>query len=202
MDFPDNFAAVKPLTLYDPLAELLGAPVDGRITYTFTDVVKLAGHACPTVAGAWLATVRGLRALYGDEMPVRGDISVALHENVEDGVAGVIASIATLLTGAAGAGGFKGLGGRFGRRQLLNFGIAGVGGIRLTRRDNGRSADCIVQLQRVPGDPRLGELLPAVVQGIATPQQAALFAALWQDRLRRILVDHAEHPELVDIRLA
>lgn len=202
MQFPDFYHQIPPISLRDPLAELLGAAVGGVIRYDFTDAVKLAGHACPTVAGAWLATVRGLRALYGDEMPVRGDISVALHENVEDGVAGVIASIATLLTGAAGAGGFKGLGGRFGRRQLLNFGIAGVGGIRLTRRDNGRSADCIVQLQRVPGDPRLGELLPAVVQGIATPQQAALFAALWQDRLRRILVDHAEHPELVDIRLA
>ncbi len=202
MQFPDFYHQIAPISLRDPLAELLGAAVGGVIRYDFTDAVKLAGHACPTVAGAWLATVRGLRALYGDEMPVRGDISVALHENVEDGVAGVIASIATLLTGAAGAGGFKGLGGRFGRRQLLNFGIAGVGGIRLTQRDNGRSADCIVQLQRVPGDPRLGELLPAVVQGIATPQQAALFAALWQDRLRRILVDHAEHPELVDIRLA
>ena len=108
----------------------------------------------------------------------------------------------TLLTGAAGAGGFKGLGGRFGRRQLLSFGVAGVAGIRLTRRDTGRNADCVVQLQRVPGDPRLGELLPAVIQGIATPQQASLFAELWQDRLRRILVDHAEHPELVEIRLA
>ena len=202
MAFPEFFARIPAITLRDPLAELLGAAEGGLIEYRFADAVRLAGHSCPTVAGAWLMTVRALRALYGDEMPVRGDISVALHENVEDGVAGVIASIATLLTGAAGAGGFKGLGGRFGRRQLLNFGIAGVGGIRLTRRDNGRSADCIVQLQRVPGDPRLGELLPAVVQGIATPQQAALFAALWQDRLRRILVDHAEHPELVDIRLA
>ena len=138
-----------------------------------------------------------------EELQVRRDEArQMLDSQAEVGVFGRLLREAEDDAGAAGAGGFKGLGGRFGRRQLLNFGIAGVGGIRLTRRDNGRSADCIVQLQRVPGDPRLGELLPAVVQGIATPQQAALFAALWQDRLRRILVDHAEHPELVDIRLA
>ena len=202
MKFPDFYRHIAPITLYDPLAELLGAPADGVIRYEFADAVKLAGHACPTVAGAWVATVRGLRALYGDEMPVRGNIAVALHEGLEDGVAGVIASIATLLTGAAGPAGFKGLGGRFGRRQLLSFGVEGVAGIRLTRRDNGRSADCSVQLQRVGGDPRMGELLPAVIQGLATPQQAALFAELWQDRLRRILVDHDDTPELVEIRMA
>ncbi len=202
MKFPDFYRQIAPITLYDPLAELLGSPSDGVIRYEFADAVKLAGHACPTVAGAWLATVRGLRALYGDEMPMRGNVAVALHEGLEDGVAGVIASIATLLTGAAGPGGFKGLGGRFGRRQLLSFGADGVAGIRLTRRDTGRSADCIVQLQRVSGDPRMGELLPAVIQGLATPEQAKLFAELWQDRLRRILVDHGDASELVEIRMA
>lgn len=202
MKFPDFYRQIAPITLYDPLAELLGSPSDGVIRYEFADAVKLAGHACPTVAGAWLATARGLRALYGDEMPMRGNVAVALHEGLEDGVAGVIASIATLLTGAAGPGGFKGLGGRFGRRQLLSFGADGVAGIRLTRRDTGRSADCIVQLQRVGGDPRMGELLPAVIQGLATPEQAKLFAELWQDRLRRILVDHGDASELVEIRMA
>ena len=71
MAFPEYFAAVKPLIVYDPLAKLLGAPEDGVITYEFADVVKLAGHACPTVAGAWLLTVRGLQALYGEELPQR-----------------------------------------------------------------------------------------------------------------------------------
>jgi len=70
------FSRITPISLHDPLAELLGATEDGIITYDFLDAVKLAGHACPTVAGAWLATVRGLRALYGDDMPVRGNVSV------------------------------------------------------------------------------------------------------------------------------
>lgn len=200
MRFPDYFADIPAITLYDPLAELLGAPADGLLTYTFADAVKLAGHACPTVAGAWLATVKGIAALYGSEMPVRGNISVSLSENQEDGVAGVIASVATLLTGAAGSGGFKGLGGRFSRRDLLSFAIGGVTGIRFTRHDTGRSVDCIVRLQAVAADPRLGQLLPLVVSGSASPEQSGLFGQLWQDRVRRILIDHSDHPDLIEIR--
>jgi hypothetical protein len=200
MHLPAYFSQVPAITLRDPLADLLGAAEGGLIEYRFADAVKLAGHACPTVAGAWLATVHGLRALYGDATPVRGDIAVALPETVDEGVAGVIASIATLLTGAAGPGGFKGLGGRYGRRNLLSFGVAGVAGIRLTRRDTGASVDCLVHLQKVAGDPRMGQLLPEVLSGTATPEVARLFGELWQDRVRRILVDHGDTRELVEIR--
>lgn len=201
MHLPAYCSQVPTITLRDPLAELLGAAEGGLIEYHFADAVKLAGHACPTVAGAWLATVHGLRALYGSATPVRGDIAVALPETIDDGVAGVIASIATLLTGAAGAGGFKGLGGRYGRRNLLSFGVAGVAGIRLTRRDTGASVDCLVHLQKIAGDARMGQLLPEVLGGMARPEVRRLFGELWQDRVRRILVDHDNHQELVEIRL-
>ncbi|MCG2576454.1 hypothetical protein LZ012_05535 [Dechloromonas sp. XY25] len=200
MQLPEFFSQAPAITLYDPLAELLGAAQGGLIDYHFADAVKLAGHSCPTVAGAWLATVHGLRALYGDATPVRGEIAVALAETVDDGVAGVIASIATLLTGAAGAGGFKGLGGRYGRRNLLAFGVAGVAGIRLTRRDTGASVDSIVRLQSVAGDPRMGELLPQILHGIAGQESIKLFGQLWQDRVRRILTGYGDGRELVEIR--
>lgn len=199
---PPYFTQVAPISLYDPLAELLGACEDGVLTYDFLDAVKLAGHACPTVASAWLATVRGLRALYGDDLPVRGDIAVALPDRIDEGVAGVIASIATLITGAAGDGGFKGLGGKFGRRGLLAFGITGVAGIRFSRRDTGTGVDCRVNLQRVPADRRLGGLLPGVVLGTAGPTERELFHQLWQDRVRRILIDHGDDPQLCEIRPA
>lgn len=194
------FSQIAPISLYDPLAELLGATEDGVITYEFLDAVKLAGHACPTVAGAWLATVRGVRALYGDDMPVRGNISVALHESVDAGVAGVIASVATLITGAAGPGGFKGLGGSHRRRNLLAFGVDGVAGLRFTRRDTNASVDCSVHLQGVVADPQLGHLLPDVIMGTASAEAATLFRTLWQDRVRRILVDHGDDPALVEVR--
>ena len=79
MAFPDFFADIPPITLRDPLAELLGAAEGGLIEYHFADAVKLAGHSCPTVAGAWLMTVRALRALYGDEIPLRGNLAVAIN---------------------------------------------------------------------------------------------------------------------------
>ena len=200
MAFPEFFARVPAVTVRDPLAELLGAAEGGLIEYRFADAVRLAGHSCPTVAGAWLMTARALRALYGDEIPVRGDLRVALGETPDSGVAGVIASIAGLLTGAAGDGGFKGLGGRYGRRNLLRFGVAGVGGLAFTRLDTNVAVDCILRLEMVPADPRLGGLLGAILQGTADTGNTQLFGELWQDRVRRILIDHADDPEIVQLR--
>ena len=200
MAFPDYFQQVPSITLRDPLAELLGAAEDGLIEYHFADAVKLAGHACPTVAGAWLLTVHALRALYGTAIPERGNIAVAVHESADSGVAGVIASIATLLTGAAGEGGFKGLGGQHVRRGLLHFGVDGVGGFAFIRRDTGAAVDGIFRLNSVPADPRLGDLLPAVVHGRADAEQRQLFGLLWQERVRRILLEHHDDPALVELR--
>ena len=200
MSFPEFFARIPSITLRDPLAELLGAAEGGLIEYGFADAVKLAGHSCPTVAGAWLMTVRALQALYGDEIPERGNIAVAVHEDLDSGVAGVMASIATLLTGATGDGGFKGLGGRYSRRNLLQFGVAGIAGMAFTRLDNNAAVDCTLRLDLVPADPRMGGLLPAVVRGEADAADKKLFGELWQDRVKRILIDQANHPEIVHLR--
>ncbi len=197
MAFPEFFARIPAITLRDPLSELLGAAQGGLIEYRYADAVKLAGHSCPTVAGAWLMTVRALRALYGDEIPERGNIIVSLHENIEVGVAGVIASVAGLLTGAAGVGGFKGLGGRYSRRNLLQFGVAGSSGMRFTRCDTNVAVDCELHLEFVPADPRLGGLLNTILGGTKDNAARRLFGELWQDRVRRILIDHGDDPDLV-----
>ena len=200
MTFPEFFARVPAITLRDPLAELLGAAEGGLIEYRFADVVKLTGHSCPTVAGAWLMTVRALRALYGDEIPERGNIAVALRESLDGGVAGVIGSVAGLLTGAAGAGGFKGLGGRHSRRNLLLFGVAGIGSVTFMRLDTDAAVDCTLRLEMVPADPRLGKLLGAVLNGTANPDDTRQFGSLWQERVARILIDHGEDHEIVALR--
>jgi hypothetical protein len=89
--------------LRDPAA-LLGAAENGLVEYSYTDAVKLAGHSCPTVAGAYLMTFRALAKLYPDCPPERGAIRVELHAAQADGTAGVTAAVAGLLTGAAGEG--------------------------------------------------------------------------------------------------
>lgn len=200
MAFPAFFDDVPPITLRDPLAEILGAAENGLIEYHFADAVRLAGHSCPTVAGAWLMTTRALKALYGDAVPERGRISVAFGDSQESGVTGVIASIATLLTGAAGTGGFKGLGGRFSRRDLLSFESAGVDDLRFTRRDTGDAIEIGLDLSPIPGDPRMGALLPGLLAGSASVEEARLFGSLWQQRVQRILIDHHDDERLTPMR--
>ncbi|PKO88287.1 MAG: hypothetical protein CVU16_14220 [Betaproteobacteria bacterium HGW-Betaproteobacteria-10] len=199
MSFPQFFSCIPSITLRDPLAELLGAAEGGLIEYHYADAVKLAGHSCPTVAAAWLMTVRALQTLYGEATPERGNIVVAMAEEIDHGVAGVMASIATLLTGATGEGGFKGLAGHHSRRHLLHFGVAGIAGMAFTRRDNKAAVDCKLRLDLVPADPRMSHLLSAVLRGDASAAEKKQFGELWQDRVKRILIDHADCPALVEI---
>ncbi|MBI3150204.1 MAG: hypothetical protein HYZ17_17000 [Betaproteobacteria bacterium] len=197
MSFPAFFADSPTLTLRDPLAEFLGAARGGLITYTYADAVKLAGHSCPTVAGAYLATCRALRFLYPQSTPERGRIRVEFHETGTQGVTGVMASVARLLTGATGEEGFKGIGGRFDRRYLLEFGAAIEGEIRFTRTDTSAGVEVRLNLGLVPADPAMLPLLQRAAQQLASPEEAAEFARLWQDRVRRILVEHAEDEQLI-----
>ena len=53
MQTPAFYDQVRSLSVYDPLAEFLGAAGTGRIEYRYLDAVKLAGHSCPTVAAAY-----------------------------------------------------------------------------------------------------------------------------------------------------
>ena len=139
--FPDFFNQAPVMRVRDRLAEFLGAAEGGVMDYHYVDAVRLAGHSCPTVAGAYLMTVKGMRALYGSDMPERGNIDVLMSDGREEGVTGVIASIATLLTGAAAETGFPGMGagGRFGRKNLLSYGHKLEADLALRRRDTGRT---------------------------------------------------------------
>lgn len=200
MAFPSFFSEIQPLVVHDRLAEFLGAADGGVIEYRYADVVKLAGHSCPTVAGTWLLTCRALAALYPDELPERGGIEVAFRETQDSGVAGVMASVIGLVTGAAGTGGFKGIGGHFSRRNLLAFEDIGFDGeISFTRHDNGQRICASLHLEHVAPDPRTGPLLQRLLAGERDPVVAEVFAALWQDRVRRILIDHADDARLVTL---
>lgn len=197
MSFPSFFAEVPTIIMRDRLAEFLGAADGGVIEYGYADAVKLAGHSCPTVAGAYLLSSRVLQALYPDQLPLRGGIQVDFRDPLETGVSGVVAAVVGLLTGAAAGGGFKGLAGRFSRRELQRFSVELPGEIRCTRLDNGQSVSASLQLGHVPADARIGPLLQQRLAENDDPDQRALFATLWQDRVRRILLEHFSDPRLV-----
>lgn len=197
MNTPDFYNDAPKITLRDPLAEFLGAAEAGVLEYGYLDAVKLAGHSCPTVAGAWLMTRKALASLYGDELPVRGMIKAEFRDGQADGVTGVIANVVGLLTGAAQSGGFKGIGGKFDRRNLLHFNAGIAGEIRFTRLDTGMSVEVGYHPELAPPSAAMKELMQKTMMGIASADERREFGVLWQERVKRILIDHADDAGLV-----
>lgn len=200
MNYPDYYDAVTRITLHDALAEFLGTTENGRIEYGYLDAVKLAGHSCPTVAGAYLMTLKALGWLYPGTLPERGGVRVEFGAAQTDGVTGVIAAVTGLLTGAAGEGGFKGLAGQFSRRNLLAFAAENVADIRFTRLDSGARVAVTYHPEIVPTPPGLQRLMSNVLTGAANEAERLEFGRLWQMRVKRILIDHGDDPALVVCR--
>ncbi len=195
----DFFNQVAPIRLKEPLAEVLGAfksrePV---LEYSFTDLVKMAGHACPTMAGAYLCCQTALEKLYGEEIPVRGEISVTVHGDMDEGVYGVIGQAIGYLTGAAPATGFRGLGHRFKRKDLLQFSAEKIDPegmcFLFSRLDRKDSVLVTFYPQKVPFTAekrrRLSELLEKVIWDAAREQETQEFQQLWTERLVTMLLD-------------
>jgi hypothetical protein len=200
MRYPEFFDHAPGITVYDPLAKFLGAAEGGILEYRYIDAVKAAGHSCPTVASAWLMTVRALEALYPQDLAERGGIRVDFRHDSTSGVTGVIANIVTLVTGATHDTGFKGLAGRFDRRNLLFFNATVPEEIRFTRKDTGAAVDVTAHLEHVPSAPHVGELMAACITGRASEEVQREFGRLWQERVRAILIDHARDPQVIAVR--
>ena len=195
--YPAFFDQVKPIVLYDPLAEFLGAAKDGRVEYRYLDAVKLAGHSCPTVAGAYLMTLKALEALYPGATPERGAVRVRLRDAMEYGVTGVIANVVGLITGATQQGGFKGIAGRFDRRDLLFFDAHIGAELQFERVDSGAVVSAAYRADLVPGSARLKALIGRLgTAGLSAAEQRE-FGDEWQARVGRILIDEADNPALV-----
>lgn len=197
MQYPTFFDEVEPIETFDPLAEILGAMRDGLITYQYVDMVKLAGHSCPTVSGAWLMSKMGLQKLYGEDLPVRGNIKVEMRGALDEGVEGVIGSCIGLITGASNEGGFKGLGGKMGRDNRLFYGVPMEGEVRMTRLDNGNSVEMSYNPSIVPGNPSMQPLMQKIMQGLANEEEKRRFGELWQERVEKILLNRDLWPQMV-----
>lgn len=201
MSLPAFFSEVPRITVRDGLAELLGTAEGGLIEYGYEDVVRLAGHSCPTVAGAYLMARAALRALYPDAPAVRGGIEVTMRAAEDDGTTGVIAQVFTLLTGAAANNGFQGIGGRHVRRGLLRYGGGTTGAIASFRRiDNGTAVTVAMDLSGVTALPQMRALLQQALASDATPEARGIFAEAWQGRVQRLLLQHADDADVILVR--
>ncbi|MCB1631143.1 MAG: hypothetical protein H7A12_10280 [Pseudomonadales bacterium] len=197
MNHPAFFDQVRRIRVCDPLAELLGSCEGGFIEYGYVDAVRLAGHSCPTVAGAYLVTLRALARLFPTGPAERGGVRVHLRDGIGEGVTGVIANVVGMLTGAAGEGGFKGLAGRFERRDLLHFDAGIPASIRFERTRDGQAVDADFHPEHIAAPARMRELLGRVVSGTASASEQHEFGVLWQERVRRILIDGVDDDALV-----
>ncbi|MEK7448790.1 MAG: hypothetical protein AAB019_04815 [Planctomycetota bacterium] len=204
--FRDFFSEVPPLKFKEPLAETLGAfQNEGTVLeYSFTETVKMAGHACPTVAGAYLSCQKALEKLYPGETPVRGNIAITVYGEPDEGVYGVIGQVFSFLTGAAPASGFRGLGPKFKRKDLLKFSsdpaIDEAGKIdpqtmcfEFRRLDNNKAVRVKLNHRNIPSSgpesARMGELMEKVLWEAASPEEKKEFQDLWVGKVKLMLVE-------------
>ena len=199
MQHPSFFNTVPTIKIQDPLSNILGAFENGIYEFNFLEIVKSAGHSCPTVAGAYLITLQALKALYGDEMIVRGNISVEFKEDLEDGVAGVISNVVSQITGATNKSGFKGLGGKFARHSLMNFNSNISSSARFTRVDTQKSVDVYYDPSSVAPDANMGALMQKIMGGTSNDEEFKEFGHLWQDRVKRIFENIENVTKVVEV---
>lgn len=189
MNYPDFFDDVVGIEMMDPLSNVLGTFEEGRVTFTYLEIVKAAGHSCPTVGGAYIMTYKALQALYQDEMPMRGMIEVSFKEDLEEGVAGVIGNVVTHITGATDKSGFKGLNKKFARHSLMNFNAEITSSARFKRIDTGKTVDVYYDPSSIKPAAGMQPLMQHILQGKATDEEIKEFGLLWQERVKRIIVD-------------
>ena len=194
MRYPKFYDEVEIIKVVDPLSNVLGTFENGMYEFNYLDVVKSAGHSCPTVAGAYIITLESLKALYPDTLAVRGNIKVEFAEALEDGVAGVISNVVSQITGATDKSGFKGLNGKFARHSLMNFNSNIQASARFTRVDTGKSVDVIYNPSSIMPNPDMQPLMMKVMQGTATSDELKEFGALWQDRVKSCLLYTSPSP--------
>lgn len=192
MKYPNFFNNIETIKLQDNLSNFLGTFEDGIIEFTYLDIVKMAGHSCPTVLGAYLCTLAGLKELYHDSIPVRGEIKVSFKENMQDGVAGVIGSVIANITGATTDYGFKGINKKFNRTNLMFYNSDIKSSVKFTRLDTNQTVDVYYNPSTVLPEPNQQELMGKIMRKTASKDEESLFKILWQKRVENIYLNKQE----------
>jgi len=186
MSYPSFYDTIESIKLHDPLSEVLATFENGDYEISYMEVVKGAGHSCPTIAGAYLMTLEALKALYPNQRAIRGDIKVEFKEDLEDGVAGVIGNAISYITGATDKSGFKGLGGNFARHSLMFYNANITSSAQFTRLSTNTSVDVYYDHTQVPGNPNMQPLMQKIMQKQASLEEKKEFGKLWQERVEKI----------------
>lgn len=186
MKYPEFFDKIETIKMQDDLSNFLGTFEYGLLEFNYLDIVKAAGHSCPTVAGAYIMTLVALKELYKDKLPKRGEIFVSFKDDGVSGVSGVIANVITQITGATENNGFKGLNGKFERYGLMKFNDKNLSNVKFQRLDTGNYIELIYDPSSIKGDPLITTLMQKMMHGIASEDEKNTFGKLWQQRVENI----------------
>lgn len=133
------------IAVYEPFAEfLLADPDEVRFRLSLLEIVRIAGHACPSMIGAFIIARKAIELLFEDAVCIRGDLEVSTSSSADQGPIGPICNVFSFITGAFEKTGFGGLGGeKYVRRHLLRFKDAAVpmGAFRFKRISTGVTYD-------------------------------------------------------------
>ena len=183
MSYPKFFDEIEHIVLRDELSDFLGSTEDGIIDISYPEIVKMSGHSCAVVSGAYLMALKGLKKLFGTELPKRGEIKVELRGTLQDNT-GVMAMVFMNITGATTDTGFMGIQGKFNRRGLLFFGAEIQSDVRFTRLDTNES----VEVSYAPGKVVIpGEIMMSAIGPDATEESKRTFPVRWQEMVKTIL---------------
>ena len=139
----------------------------------------------------------GLKKLYGDATPMRGNLKIEMRGALDEGVTGVIAQCLGLITGAGNEGGFKGIGMNYARNNRLFFGCDIEADVRLTRIDTNKSVTMTYDPAIIPFHPRIQPLMQKIGQGTIAADEKVFFATEWQNRVKKILTAQDKWGQLV-----
>ena len=184
MEYLSFFDDIEKIVLEDELTKFLGVNDDGIIDFSYADIVKSAGHSCATVAGAYLVALKGLKALYQDAIPKRGEIKIEIKKGPEDDNAGVIGCVLSNITGATTNYGFGGIPtGKFNRRNLLFYNVEIDADVRFTRLDTNKQIEVNYRPQKVVNSMVI--LMSAIGEN-ATQENKKTFPIRFQEMVKTV----------------
>nr|BFD62077.1 hypothetical protein BdHM001_07580 [Bdellovibrio sp. HM001] len=166
------------IPVHEPFAHFLKAdPEEHAFPISLLDVVRFAGHACPSMVGAFVISQRAVRELFPETgVLVRGQVSVELGSSVDRGATGPISNVFSMIFGAWEKSGFGGIQGNFVRRGLLSYQVPdpSPGTYRFTHLGTGKKVEIFYDSSTVDLKGDLSDLS---------------FQEIWRMKIRRIVLE-------------
>lgn len=157
----EEFEKIK-IAINEPFAEFLMADQDEhKFHISLLDVVRFAGHACPSMVGAFLISQKAIKELFPEtNVCIRGLVAIEIPSAVSQGATGPISNVFSMIFGAWERSGFGGLQGQFVRRGLLNYEVQGVspGSFRFHNLKTGHSVDISYDPSKAQAPDEVGSL--------------------------------------------